>query len=491
MAKYLPSQLAPAIVGIMIIPIVTRIFLPDVYGKYVLVTTTLAILTTLTSWLPTSVYRFYFDYKKRGRLNEFYSTTFRSFLTSTVLVAVIYLLILSILRNKLDSYLWLLLLIGVLSFILGDTIRLLTELLRLERKVGLFSLFNVVNNLASFGIGLYLVIFLRWDIQGLLWGGIFCSTLILPFVIKTVKNISFGNNKLFSKDLSLMMIKYGFPVVIGNFASWILAISDRYIVGLFKGSYEVGLYSVSYGISSQTIGLLTSLFTLAVGPIGMKVWEYEGRLASQEFITKTTRYLLLILIPSCFGLSILGKEILIIFASPKYLESYKIIPYVVFGAFFFNIRGRFMAGLLYHNKTNLVMVGTLISGLLNLVLNFIYIPKYGYFAAAVTTFISYIVLFMFTVFFSRKFFVWKFPFKTLFNTCIAAILMGFLIFYFNKIINIYAVVKITILISIGTLIYISSLLLLKELTNSELKTVKNIAIKIFPILKTFFKSANY
>ena len=68
MLKYLPAQVVPGLVGLVSIPIVTRIFPPAEYGDYSLAAATVMVLSTLFGWLPTSVIRYYPVYEREGRL---------------------------------------------------------------------------------------------------------------------------------------------------------------------------------------------------------------------------------------------------------------------------------------------------------------------------------------------------------------------------------------------------------------------------------------
>ena len=72
--KYLPAQVAPGIVGLVSIPIVTHIFPPAQYGDYNLVMATVTVLSTLFGWLPASVIRYYPAYARQGQLNLFNAT---------------------------------------------------------------------------------------------------------------------------------------------------------------------------------------------------------------------------------------------------------------------------------------------------------------------------------------------------------------------------------------------------------------------------------
>lgn len=57
--KYLPSQVIPAVVGFISIPVITRLFPPGDYGNYVLIMATTGVLLTLTGWLSMLIIRFY------------------------------------------------------------------------------------------------------------------------------------------------------------------------------------------------------------------------------------------------------------------------------------------------------------------------------------------------------------------------------------------------------------------------------------------------
>ena len=90
------------------------------------------------------------------------------------------------------------------------------------------------------------------------------------------------------------------------------------------------------------------------------------------------------------GLRVLARPFIKILAAQEYYEGYKIIPLVSLWAFFLGLQQRFQVGLVFYKKTNFVMYSIIASGLLNLGLNFLLVPKYGYVAAAITTLISYI-----------------------------------------------------------------------------------------------------
>ena len=66
---YIPSKVIPGIFGLVIIPVMTRLFNPDEYGQYVIVTSTVSILGIIAiDWVRTSIMRFYATYEKSSEL---------------------------------------------------------------------------------------------------------------------------------------------------------------------------------------------------------------------------------------------------------------------------------------------------------------------------------------------------------------------------------------------------------------------------------------
>jgi len=217
--------------------------------------------------------------------------------------------------------------------------------------------------------------------------------IILPFLWKkATESVSIRHTKI-DPFLVKEMAKYSFPLVVGHLAAWILHLSDRYIIEIFQGSRVVGIYSASYNMANRSIMLIVTLVMLASRPILMHIWEKEGEARSKEFLSKVTRYYLIGCIPAVVGLSVFAKPIILLLTGQQYHEGYKVIPLVALGALFVGLQHRFQNGFLLHKKTGFITFAIATAGLINLGLNFLFVPKYGYMAAAATTLIAYAVLF--------------------------------------------------------------------------------------------------
>ncbi len=479
MRRYLPSVIAPAIMGLIAIPIVTRLFPPGDYGNYVLVIATVGIFSTIVGWLSMSVIRFYPAYERDGKLDEFYANIIKLTIISILVISLAFLSILLFIRSRISTDVYSLMRIGILVFILTSGFGILLHFLRAKRQVNWYTGFSVWKSITALGFGILLIMAFHFGVEGLLWGSILSVAVVFPLLWKkAVGKVSLGPRNI-SLPLTSEMAKYGFPLVVGSLAAWILSLSDRYILELFRGSHEVGIYSASYAISEHSILLIATLFWLASTPIEMSMWEKQGKRASQEFISEVTRYYLLIGLPAAVGLSVLAKPVIAVFTGPEYYQGYTIIPLVTFGAFLLGLQRRFSSGLTFYKKTNLIMAAIIVSGLLNLGLNFLLIPKYGYMAAAFTTLLSYAFLVAAMGVVSRKYFIWEFPFKVLAKAVCASVVMGIVVYYVGGSLTSSALLNLILGVCSGTLVYIMMLFLLREFRPSEIQALLALKAKIW------------
>jgi O-antigen/teichoic acid export membrane protein len=108
----------------------------------------------------------------------------------------------------------------------------------------------------------------------------------------------------------------------------------------------------------------------------------------------------------------------------------------------------------------------------NIVTNIIFIPKYGFIGAAVTTVISEIIILAGTYFYVRKNITLKLPLLKTSLTLLAASIMGLCVYLLQPITYKYIEnLNILILIPIGATIYALLIYLFKVVTNDDIKKI--------------------
>lgn len=473
LGRYLPSYILPALVSILALPIITRLFPPADYGNYVLVLGTVSILSAITTaWLGASIVRFFPAYKLDNRLREFHGTIIKLALISIVVVSLIFSAVLFFARSHISANLYSLMRIGLPVFIASSGLAIFLDFLRAKRQASWYSFLTIWRSIAGLGLGMALVMTFKYGVDGLLWGSFLSTIVALPLAWKVaVGKLSLKEGQVCS-PMTSEMAKYGFPIMIVNLATWILSVSDRYLLGLFRGSQEVGIYSASYAISERSILMIVSLFQLAAGPIVFKIWENQGKEITRQFLSRLARYYLIIGLPAAVGLSLLSRPVTNLLIAPAYYQGYTIIPIVVSGAFFIGIQHPFSWVLTCQKRTDVLMYGLLGSALLNISLNFLLIPRYGYMAAAFTTSISYACLLLLTVFFSRRFLVWSFPFKSLGKIACACTMMGVVVYPIGNNLTLSSLTRLVLAICVGVVVYFVTLFLLGGVQKEEVQEVR-------------------
>jgi len=164
--------------------------------------------------------------------------------------------------------------------------------------------------------------------------------------------------------------------------------SDITLLGLMKGDYEVGLYSVSVKIYTIIQTLMNSV-VLVVLP---KLSYWYARKNYNE-INKLLRYafdfIVVLGLPCVVGVNVVGEGIVLLLSGPEYLgciPSLRILMLALTASFFAGFINNMI--MIPSGRDKICLFSSVISAVVNLVLNIILIPKYGLNAAAFTTFVS-------------------------------------------------------------------------------------------------------
>lgn len=468
--KYFPSKIIPALMGFLTLPLLTQLFDPGDYGNYVLVLTLVNILSLiLTSLWGTSIVRFYSNYKKNKKLNYFFDTINVGYVGLIIFISFILTTFLIIIPVEIEETLFNLMIVGLLVFMFSTYFVMLSRVLVAKEKSGIYSLFLSLQSILGFLFGFLFIIYFHIGIIGFLWGNLLSYIILLPLMYwKSLNKVYAGH--FFSKKIFSTLTSYGAPLVISNSAAWILSSSDRYLLQFFRGNFEVGIYSASYLLSEYTLIMIWTLFMTAAFPSIVNCWELKGVDETQTHIKKIMRYFILVSVPAAVGLIVLSQQIITVITSSQYYEGYVIVPFVAVGGLFLGLQWWAQLGLLLNKKTKIISILVLISCIVNLVLNFILIPFYGYLGAAVTTLISYFILFLLMIIFSKKYLVLNWPVNSLIKIAISSLIMAISLLIFPNLSNIY--LNLLIKIIMGVFVYTLVLFFLREFKKEELKYLK-------------------
>jgi len=424
-AIYAPSQFLPALTAFISAPILTRLFLPAEYGYWAMASSVSAFLVALAvSGFGSAVIRFYPVYKTRATLNVFFATVSVSVGVIIAFVAGVGSLALVFFKELLPAEFSQLLPLVILIFVAQSIFSVFITVMRAQDRSGSFTTLQLITTYANLAIGLLLVIVWGFRIDGLLWGTLISFVLILPFVIFMATKGVDSRLKDFHLSDAIQIWQYAWPLTLGNVAMWGLRVSDLFIISIFRPEREVGIYSVSYNLSSKSIELLVALFLLSMSPLIYSTWEKDGREATEKALTMITRVYLLLCLPAAFGLSVLAYPLVALLTAPEYFEGSRIVGFVVFSSFAWGLSNIAMMGISIKKQARRLATNQIIAVSVHIFLQLLLVSRFGYIASAVSTFIGYTVLLILQTIASRPYLTWRFPFKTLRNTMAASVLLS-------------------------------------------------------------------
>lgn len=169
----------------------------------------------------------------------------------------------------------------------------------------------------------------------------------------------------------------------------ILVSTDITMLGLMRNNYEVGIYSTAMKILNIVSQMIYSILwvllpRLAAYSAGDKEKERN------DLLRKALCYLVGFGFPCIVGLLVSAGSVIFIFAGTAYMEAAPILM-ILMGSFLFDlIGGSFIGNLIMLPAKNekYFLYACLESAVVNVILNYIFIPKYGMYAAALATVIS-------------------------------------------------------------------------------------------------------
>ncbi|MHB8896758.1 MAG: oligosaccharide flippase family protein [Candidatus Geothermincolia bacterium] len=472
---YLGANIGAAALGFISIPIFTRIFDPHDYGIYSLVSAAIVLLAPLFYiWLSQSALRFYPEYQKNEELGVFYSTIYH-YMPHFLGIIFFILLPVAVFVLPLGQY-RVVICLGIAIFGLFTVFMVSLELMRARQFAWQYSVLTVLMAVGRYLVGAGLVVWFSMGVNGIFWGWLGTLVLLVPIELYALRAHRHVKWKDHSPKLNREFLGYGFVLIFGAGFSNILTVADRYIVEIFKGATQVGLYSVVYNLMVNSAAVILSVLVLAATPVLMKTYENEGEEESRHLITRLTRYFLIFLLPSMAGLWVLRVRVMSVISGARYMPAVTAVLPLAMAMVLVNLTWLPAAGFLLKKRTKLMLWPVMVAAVLNIALNFILIPTYGFVGAAWATFACYVVHFILVVAMSRGLMKWEFPWVGATRVLAAtAIMMGGL--FALRLLPMRGVGGLIVIICLGTILFFAALLLVGGVEPNERRFVLSYASK--------------
>ncbi len=388
---YFLGSVIPAIVAFIRLPIFTRHFTPEEYGYYTLVTSTFAYMSmVLFSWISSCLWRFYTEAEKNHTLNTLYSNLIFLSLVSSLLMLVITSFWLVLVKS---TIVYRLVLLSFLQLTSGQALSLYLVIVRIRERALFYNLIYSLQAIGAFALLFYFAFSLDYRIESILIGQVIINIVLIVVVIAGIKKFPRISFSLVTAKSVRELLTYGVVGLYTSFCVLLLISADRYIIAVFHDIGSVGIYNQVYMLGQFSIYHIVTVFFNTINPRLIKVLTNKPSDLNDQ-VAGYIRFFIIIILPLVFYFSIFSRQMATILLGEKFRIGYRMIPYIMTSSFIYGLTLFNEVKLKFENRFSTLIAGMTLACLANIVLNLLLVPVYGYQAAACTTLVSYMVLFV-------------------------------------------------------------------------------------------------
>ena len=276
----------------------------------------------------------------------------------------------------------------VLSIWAGLVSRMLLELYQAQRRALTYVAMEGMAFLLSVSLGLTFVAGYKMGAYGQILGGFIAQALMMIIAVVLLFRGWF-TTRLAWRHVS-DALSFGLPFVPHLLSAWALTFVDRIMLEHYVPLRDVGFYNLGYNLGMGMLVLVTSI-NQAYQPHYYGLMSSNAAGAENKILRIVSFYVAVLGLITLAG-SLFAGEVIRVLTPEKYQQAAIFVPpillsYLLVGLYFF-----VGSPIFYFKRTKLLPIITGTAAVLNILLNYFLIPKYGAIAAAWTTLASYAVM---------------------------------------------------------------------------------------------------
>lgn len=302
-----------------------------------------------------------------------------------------------------------------------------------------------------------------FGVIGLLWTitiGNVVSFLLHFIYAHKYAHISFVYDKSIWKDI----IQRSWPLIITIVLNLVYLKADILILSLFKSQADVGLYGAAYRVIDV---LVTIPFMIGgtVLPIFAYRWQSKDRESYQRIWQRVFDVSAIMAWPLVIGGFILANPIMNLVSGPGFAPTGSILKILIIAVGFIFFSCFFSYTMISFDQQRKLIIAYLLTALTSLLLYFIFIPKFSYYAAAWITVYSEVLISILAWWIVRRSSGLHISFNRFFKALGAAFIMGFFLLVCNSLTITIIGLLLTVIIGMAT--YFITLYLIRGISKQD------------------------
>jgi len=391
---YLSATIVEKVIALFFFAYIARLLSIQEMGQYALYSIYATVLSFLISLEIKSGYgRFYVEYKGEARKHFEMSILIFSLFTNLLFASILYFF-----YDIIKSFIYIDLGIYVIILLMPFTDTIIYIGLykaRFENKDFIYT--GITISKTIFNIFFF---FLLTSVVASHVTRLFLSLFLSGFVVSLFVYFSFFHSyqKVLNKKFLTESTKFSLWLIPSSIGSYFSSMTDRIMIEKMTNTANVGIYSAFQRLTSVVALALEPLYN-AFMPNVMKNYKDDSYDENYYFMFNL---LMTIMFVINITIAVFAKECTLLLLGPKYIEYYYLI-YLFLMINIFMFISKFLANSIHlSKKSHLDTLAEVFSGVLNILLNFIFIKQFGFIGAIYATLVSYFVRFVVYDFFSKK-----------------------------------------------------------------------------------------
>lgn len=266
-----------------------------------------------------------------------------------------------------------------------------------KEKILQYNIGNIINSVCIILLNVILLKIFNMGIKG------YFLSFIISYIVGSIYCFAVSgfkfNNACLDKQLLKEMLKYSIILIPNTFLWWVIDSSDRIMINYFNGAKINGLYAIAYKIPALLYAV-TGIFNQAWVFSAIKEKDSTN---NSEYANKVFKTLLNLIGLISITILVFIKPFFKIYLSPNYFSAWKYVPFLLIGSMVLTLSNFISASYNTFKDGKGIIKSSFFGAIINIMLNFIFIPFIGPIGAAFATCLSYILVFIYRLFDTQKY----------------------------------------------------------------------------------------
>ena len=392
--NYFFATLATRALSFISIPIYTRLLSVEDYGivnVFMSMVSIVAVLLTLSS--EVAIARYYYDAKDIEDFKRFVGTSIR--LTSIILfiTTIIFILGLDFIARIIEMPRRLTLcLVPVALFTIINSI--FSQIYNPQMQSKKIAIVSSIQCYSAFILSVICILLVQEEkYYGYIYGNIIAMLLLGMYMVRQIKPFYVS---CFDVNFVPYIMKYCLPYIPDALSGIVLAQFSKIFIGNSQGYSLAGSYSLVVNMATLMIVVIT-ITNSAWVPYYFRYMNAKDYKSINNDFNLIWRLTLVVAI----SLSFFGKEIAEILANRDFLDMMPLLPLLISGYVFHQWAYLYLRNVGYSKRMMWNTYSYMFSGITLVILNYLLVPKFQGYGAAIATLFSYVFLLLFSYFVNR------------------------------------------------------------------------------------------